>query len=186
MSVIIAYKKDNKIAMGCDSIICNSKKTISENSGSFKVTKIEIADEDANYTAFIGYTGSNIKNINDIKNTYIISIKNREHTYSKAYAISCKLAEICSEDKGVFLLVCHLGIYKIFPEYNWSVQPIEEDFAAIGAGEQIALGAMSILKKQASLLLDINTINYALDAACEFSTLCRNPRYLFTHEYNES
>ena len=137
MSVIIGYKDHKIMAMGSDSGIADETKDIIENSGDFKMISVKFG----NYSALIGYTGGNIKIINDIR-------KDSRFNYSSItkdraiYEIVQSIRRKCTEDIGILLIGCKFGIFKVFLEYNWSIRPIEQKFTAIGSGRNAALGAM--------------------------------------------
>ena len=175
MSVIIAYKDDKIIAMGCDSAIADEQKETVENSGDFKMIVAKF-----NYSpALIGYTGTNIKIINDIRinsvfNSFIGNHNAIDLPKDQAiFEIVKDIRKVCTEDIGTLLIVCKLGIFKVFLEYNWSIQPIEQKFTAIASGRNAALGAMQM--GMINKMSPKNCIKEAIRATCVYVTNCIEP-----------
>lgn len=170
MTCVVALKKDNSILLGADSAASGNNRIVQRK------------DKKVFKRRGIGFGFAGSFRIGPLIKYQLKIPKRPANMYNEEYVFNCLLGEIIKLLKAnrlvkknmmeCNLLIAYSGqVYKV--DSDFQIELVEDDYAAIGDGEDVALGALFALKD--SEMTENEKAEIALKASSKYCTTVSEP-----------
>lgn len=170
MTCVVAIKKDNSILLGADSAASGNNRIVQRK------------DKKVFKRRGIGFGFAGSFRIGQLIKYQLKIPKRPANMYNEEYVFNCLLGEIIKLLKAnrlvkknmmeCNLLIAYSGqVYKV--DSDFQIELVEDDYAAIGDGEDVALGALFALKD--SEMTENEKAEIALKASSKYCTTVSEP-----------